>query len=119
MTKPKPKPKKRRGRVHAICAKCYRHSPLQREAIPVPLPLCYGKERCCFCTRSTVDGIYVRTLRCPRYRCCKPNKVYPTHGTAAKPDDDHYRTDGTLYYAVIRRHRESDDLREVVDGKGY
>lgn len=103
MTTRKPKPKKRHGRVHAICAKCYRRSTLQREPIPVALPLCYYDERCCFCMGRTHDGIYVRTTRVPRPRCCVPGKYPKKLKRAAGP-----------VYGMIRTTREGTNLRYLV-----
>lgn len=110
--RPKTTPKRRRGRVHAICAKCYRASELQRESIPVPLPMCFDKERCCFCERLTPDGIYVRTLRPPRRSCCKPGHRYPTHGSLGDPEDGHYRGQRLVAYRIAHS-REEPPLKEV------
>lgn len=108
--RPKPKPK-HRGRVHAICSLCYRKSPLQREPIVFPLPLCYRNELCCFCGHRTFDAIYVRTLRVPRKRCC-PVGRHPRGHISAGRQDDHYDAQGRLY-GVVRRYREGEDLREA------
>lgn len=104
--RPKTTPKRRRGRVHAICTKCYRASPLQRESIHMPLPMCYDAERCCFCGTRTYDGIYVRTLQPPQSKCCEPGTVYPSYRADTGVQNVHYRDDKLVSYRLAHGARE-------------
>lgn len=89
-------------RTHAICAKCYRKSPLQREPFPFPLPQCYTTEPCCYCGEATYDSIYVRDVLKPTVRCqCTEYTVHPKAPAAAPRGDAHYLPDGRLRSGMI------------------
>lgn len=78
-------------RTHAICAACYRRSPLQRESLPFPLPQCYIHESCCYCSQMTFDSIYVRDVLPPTKHCrCTEFTEHPKAGSAASKTDAHY-----------------------------